>query len=291
MKSKIILITGATDGIGKATAIALAKNGHTIIVHGRSREKAENVRHQIQTETGNNQIEILIADLLSLMDVRRAVAEFKEKHGRLDVLINNAGAFFNKRREITAEGFEKTIALNLLAPMLMTELFLDVLAKSDSARIINMSSAMHKRGGEPDFTDFPLEKSYKPDRAYGLSKLYLIWASRHLAKRLKQKGVNNITVNVCHPGAVATNFGQEADKGFFINIVFKIALLFMDKIEDGAMTSIYLATSPEVEGVSGEFFDNRKRRAKPDDKYHSEENELLVWNYCQEVLKPYLVGV
>lgn len=288
MQNKTILITGATDGIGKETAKALAKQGHIVIIHGRNKQKAENVRKELIADTGNKQIDILIADLLLLADVRRAADEFKGKYDRLDVLINNAGAFFSKVRETTKEGLEKTIALNLLSPLLLTELLLDVLTKSQSARIINLSSLMHKRGGKPDFNDFQLEKSYAPDRAYGLSKLYLIWVTRHLAAELKKKGIKNITVNISHPGAVATRFGQDVDKGFFINLVFKIALLFMDKPADGARTSIYLATSPDVENVTGEFFGSREKVEKADERFYSPENENIVWEYSQKIISPYL---
>lgn len=213
--------------------------------------------------------------------------ELKQKYNSLDVLINNAGAFFNKERETTKEGLEKTMTLNLFAPFLLTQLLLDVLGKSRPARIINLSSAMHKRGGKPDFNDFQLEKKYRPDRAYGLSKLYLIWISRHLAAELSRQR-RNITVNVCYPGAVATNFGQDADKGFLINLIFKVALLFMDKPEQGARTSIYLATSPEVENVTGRFFGNREKEEKPDDRYYSAENEKIVWDYCMNIAQPQL---
>jgi NAD(P)-dependent dehydrogenase (short-subunit alcohol dehydrogenase family) len=280
---KIILITGATDGIGKETARTLAAQGHTVIIHGRNRQKAEAVRSWIITETGNYQIDIMIADLLSLADVKKAAIAFKQQYPRLDVLINNAGAFFGKVRETTPEGLEKTITLNLLAPVLLTELLLETLADSPAARIINLYSAMHKRGGKPDFSDFQLTGSYKPDRAYGLSKLYLVWVTRHLAARL-----DGITVNATHPGAVATNFGQDADKGFFINMVFKIALRFMDKVEDGARSTIYLATSPDVATTTGQFFDNKAKVEKPDDRYYSKENEQIVWEYCMNILRPYL---
>lgn len=287
MENKTILITGSTDGIGKITATTLAKQGHTVIIHGRNRAKAEAVRKQIIAETGNNDIDILIADLLSLADIKRASEEIKNNYSRLDVLINNAGAFFGKVRETTKEGFEKTITLNLFAPFLLTNLLLEVLEKSPSARIINLSSAMHKRGGKPDFNDFQLESGYKPDRAYGFSKLYLIWVSRHLATELKRKE-SKITVNVCHPGAVATNFGQDVDKGFFINLVFKVAFRFMPKPEVGARTSIYLATSPKMEGVTGKFFGYKENEEKADDKYYSAENEKIVWDYCMQTLKPYM---
>lgn len=285
MESKIILITGATDGIGKETARSLAKLGHTIIIHGRNKSKAQNVCNELKAQTGNNKIDYVIADLLLLSDVKRMTDEFRIRYDRLDVLINNAGAFFNKYRETTKEGFEKTITLNLFAPLLLIQLLLDVLTKSPSARIINLSSAMHKRGGKPDFNDFQLVQGYNPARAYGLAKLYLIWVTRYLATQLKEKG---ITVNSSHPGAVATNFGQDADKGIIINLVFKVALLFMDKIEDGAKTSIYLATSPEVDNITGEFFGNRERIEKADDRYYSLENAKKVFDYCQKNIQTYL---
>lgn len=288
MGKKIILITGATQGLGKETAKALAKQGHHVILHGRNIAKLQTVSQEIKSETGNNSINTIAADLFSLADTKRMADEFKSRFGRLDVLINNAGAFLNKQRETTKEGLEKTISLNLFAPFLLMQSLLEVLAKSSSARIINLSSAMHRRGGKPDFNDFQLEKSYSPARAYGLSKLYLIWITRYMAKQLKEKGITNITVNASHPGAVATNFGQDSDKGFFINMVFKIALLFMDKPANGARTSIYLATSPEVENVTGGFFDNKEKIEKPDDRYYSPENELIVWDYCKRVVENYL---
>jgi len=287
MENKIILITGSTDGIGKITATSLARQGHTVIIHGRNKAKAEKVCEEIKEETANNKVDYIIADLLSLAGIKRMAEEFKKKYGYLDVLINNAGAIFGKVRETTSEGLEKTITLNLLAPFLLTHLLLDVLNKSKSARVVNLSSAMHKRGGKPDFNDFQLEKSYRTDRAYGLSKLYLIWISRHFAAELKKKG-SRITVNVCHPGAVATSFGQEADKGFIMNLIFKVALWVMDKPGQGARTSIYLATSPEVENITGKFFGNKEKEEKPDDRYYSSDHEKKVWDYCMEMVELYL---
>lgn len=288
MESKIILITGATQGIGKETAMTLAKQGHHVIIHGRNQSKLKTVAQEIKTATGNNKVDFIVSDLFSLADTKRMTDEFKTRYDHLDVLINNAGAILNKDRETTNEGFEKTIELNLFVPFLLMHSLLDVLKKSPSARIVNLSSAMHRRGGKPDFNDFQLEKSYATDRAYGLSKLYLIWVTQYMAKFMKESGVNNITVNASHPGAVATNFGQDSDKGFVMNMIFKIALLFMDKVEDGARASIYLATSPEVQNVTGKFYSNKAKPEKPADKYYTPENEKLVWDYCMKMAKGYL---
>lgn len=287
MQSKIILITGATDGIGKVTAKALAQQGHSVIIHGRNKSKAQAVCEEIKSETGNDKVDTMIADLFSFSEIKRMAEAFKKKYDRLDVLINNAGAFFGKVRETKKDGLEKTITLNVLSPLLITELLLNNLAKSPSARIINTSSAMHKRGGKPDYSDLQLQKNYTPAKAYGLSKLYMIWITRHLATMLKEKGINNITANVLHPGAVATSFGQEIDKGFINNLIFKLALPFMDKPEKGAATTVYLATSEEVENVTGKFFGNMKEE-KADDKYYSKENEKLVWDYCMQIIAPYV---
>jgi len=288
MEKKIIFITGATQGIGKETATELAKQGLHVIIHGRNKPKLESVSEEIKTTTGNSKVDIITADLFSLKDVKSMADEFKGRYDKLDVLINNAGAFLNKQRETTVEGLEKTITLNLFAPFLLMQLMVDALKESPAGRIINLSSAMHKRGGKPDFHDFQFEKNYTPSRAYGLSKLYLIWITRHMAKQLKEKGINNVTVNASHPGAVATNFGQDSDKGFITNLIFKVALRFMDKVEDGARTSVYLATSPQVENVTGEFFNNKGKNEKPDDRYYSPENEKIVWDYCNKVTEAYL---
>lgn len=270
-----VIITGTTGMIGEGVLLECLNKPQITEVLSVSR-RPTGIFHPKHKE-------YIVADLFSLADTKRMAEEIKTRYKQLDVLINNAGGFLNKKRELTSEGIEKTIALNLFAPFLLMNSLLEVMANSKSARIINLSSAMHRNGGKPDFNDFQTEKNYSPARAYGLSKLYLIWITRHMAKQLKEKGINNITVNASHPGAVATNFGHDSDKGFVINLVFRIALLFMDKPEDGARTSIYLASSPEVENISGEFFNNKCKLEKPDDRFYTSENEKKVWDYCQQI--------
>ena len=284
---KTILITGASDGIGKESAKALARQGHNIILHGRNQQKTQAVQNEIIAESGNKNIDCIIADFLLLSEVKQFADAIKQKYDHIDVLMNNAGAIFDKERQTTPEGFEKTIALNLFAPFLLTELLMDLLKKSDAARIVNISSEMHKWCGKPDLNDFQLEKSYAPGRAYGLTKLYLIWITRYLADDLRSKGITNITANSLHPGVVATNFGQAGNNGFMINFLFKVVYKFLTKSDKGAETSIYAAVSPEVATISGEYFKNKKI-AKVDDKYYSKENEKKVWEYCMEVVKNFL---
>jgi len=287
MEKKIIFVTGSSDGMGKATAKALAKQGHTIILHGRNIAKTQAVCDEIKTETGNNNIDILIADMVSLDEVKRMANEFKQKYDRLDVLINNAGAGFGRQRETTKEGWEKTIVVNLFAPFLLTELLLDVLAKSDSARIVNVTSKSSV-SLKPDLSDFHSEKKYNNLTTYGLTKLYKTWATLYLATELKKKGIENVTANLVHPGAIASSPSvRNADFGFFINIMVKLAFPFMPKAEKGAETIIYLATSPEIENVSGKYFINKKI-GNDNNKHHTPENEKIVWDYCMKIVKPYL---
>ncbi|WP_192085729.1 SDR family NAD(P)-dependent oxidoreductase [Algoriphagus sp. Y33] len=287
MDRKTILITGSTGGIGKVTAKALAKLGHTVIIHGRDKEKTASICEEIKSETGNDTIDYVIADLLLLSEVSQLAESFKKKHKRLDVLINNAGAIFGKERETTQEGFEKTMALNLFSPFLLTQLLLEVLAKSPAARIINVSSGAHTMSGTPDLDDIQSTKKYSFGNAYGLSKLYLIWVTQRLATELKTNGMSNITANSLHPGTIKTAFGQRAKKGFVVDLLFNISMLFAISPEKGAENTIYLATAKEVEHISGKYFSNKKI-ARPSMKYYSPENEKAVWNYCKLITQPYL---
>ncbi len=286
MERKIILITGSTNGIGKATAKALAQQGHFVIIHGRDKTRTQAVCEEIKSETGNSNVDMLLADLFLLTDVKRMADEFKQKYDRLDVLINNAGAVFGKDRETTKEGFEKTMTLNLFAPFLLTELLLEVLAKSPVARIINVSSAAHGIRSTPDLSDIQLKKNYSFIKAYGLSKLYIIWITRHLVAELKEKGLGHITANSLHPGVIASEFGKSSNIRF-VNILTKLMRPFLLTNEQGAETSIYLAVSKDVENVTGKYF-AKKKVAKESVKHYSSENEKIVWDYCKKIVEPYL---
>lgn len=286
MDEKTILITGATSGIGKVSATVLAQQGHTVVIHGRNKQKAADTCEEIKSKTGNQNISYLIADLTLMSETRNMAQTFKSNYGKLDILINNAGAIFDKQRAVTTEGLEKTMALNLFSPFLLTSLLLESLVKSEAARIVNVASAAHQYG-KPDFADMQMEHHYEQMKAYGISKRFFIWITQQLAKNLKQEGVKNITVNALHPGGVLTNFGQQANMGTLLNIGFKLAQRFFISPEEGASTIIHLATDEEISNQSGLYF-KRKKPTKASARYQTPENEQLVWDYCKTVTEPYL---
>lgn len=267
MKNKIVLITGATSGIGKATAMALAKAGAHVVIHGRSKEKTDNVKREIIAACGHQQVDTLIADLLLMKEVRRMAAEFNSRYAHVDVLINNAGSMMSINRETTAEGHEKTIAVNLLAPFLLTAL----IKKNKDTRIINVASSAHKDAAKPDFNDIELNDGYTPLRAYGNAKLFLILFTQRLARK-------GIIANSMHPGAVASNFSVESNLGPVLNVISKIARLFFISAEKGADTLIYLAK--EVYDIKGQYFINRKP-AMVAAKHNTIRNEEIIWRYCE----------
>jgi NAD(P)-dependent dehydrogenase (short-subunit alcohol dehydrogenase family) len=281
MKEKIILITGATSGIGKAAALVLAAQGHHVIIHGRNAEKVQQAREELTAKTSNQKVDTLIADLSVLEEVRQMADVFKVKYNRLDVLINNAGGIMHNARELTREGHERTIALNLLSPFLLTNLLIDHLKQSKQGRIINVSSSSHRLDAKPYLDDLQLKEHYSPRLAYGNAKLFLIWVTQQLAARLQKNG-ESITANAVHPGAVATNFGVESNLGVLLKVFAKLARPFFRSVEQGADTLIYLATAEEVAHKSGLYYVDRKP-AKVSTKYYSPEAEKLIWDYCVEV--------
>jgi NAD(P)-dependent dehydrogenase (short-subunit alcohol dehydrogenase family) len=247
IRGKTVLVTGATNGIGLITAFELARMGAQVTILSRNAEKCVTVAEEIKAGTGNP-VGFISADLSSVAGIRLAADTFRQRNSRLHVLVNNAGGFFN-RRIITLDGFEMTFALNHLNYFLLTDLLLDMLKASAPARVVNVASGIHLNAGL-DFNNLQGEKHYAGFRAYGQSKLANVLFTFELARRLEGSGV---TVNALHPGYVDTGFSL--NNGFFFRVFAKaFARVFGRTPAEGAQTSIYLASSPEVEGVTGRYF-------------------------------------
>jgi NAD(P)-dependent dehydrogenase (short-subunit alcohol dehydrogenase family) len=248
MQGKICMVTGANSGIGKATALALAQMGATVVMVCRDRARGEQARSEITTQSRNNAVDLLQADLSSQQSIRQLVEHFQHHYTHLHVLINNAGATFSGRRE-TVDGVEMMFAVNYLAPFLLTHLLLDVLTASAPARIVNVSSGA-QASGYIQMDDLQAEKHFSSMRAYGQSKLAMVMFTYELARRLQGTGV---TANCLDPGFVATNIGQRG-ASLPVRLLLKLIWSFGKSPAKGAQTSIYLASSPEVEGVTGQYF-------------------------------------
>ena len=247
MKGKVCLVTGGTNGIGKATAQALARMGATVVIVGRDVLKTAKVVEEIRAASGSKSVEPLLADLSSTQEVRWLADKFKRKYSSLHVLINNAGGFF-LRRQLGGKGVEMTFALNHLASFLLTNLLLETLKASAPARIINVSSNAHA-SGKIEFDNLQGEREYSP-RAYDNSKLANILFTMELARRLEG---TEVTVNALHPGFVATGFAKNNGR-LIAALISMFAPLVARSPAKGAETSIYLASSPSVEGISGKYF-------------------------------------
>ena len=277
MKDKICLITGATDGIGKETARCLGKQNAQLILVGRNPKKGEKVRKKLIEKTGNNQIEILTADLSNMKAIRYLAERIYSRYDRLDVLINNAGAFFAQREE-TDEGLEKTFALNHLNYFLLTKLLLDLIKKSTDARIVNVSSQAHA-GSTINFDDLHGEKDFSGWNTYKQSKLMNIMFTYKLAELLKD---TPITVNTLHPGFVRTRFGDNNTGivGIGLNLAKKIGAI---SIKKGAATSVFLASSPTVKGVTGKYFVKCKPKKSSAASYNKSNIDRL-WKTTEQCL-------
>jgi len=248
MTGKTVLVTGANSGIGKVTARELAKMGADVVMVARSRERGEKALAEVQKVSKNGNVQLMLADLSSQQSTRELAAKFRAEHDRLDVLVNNAGAMFTNRSE-SVDGYEMTFALNHMGYFLLTDLLLDMLKASAPARIVNVASAAHS-GGPIDFDDLQREKEYSGMQVYGQSKMMNILFTNELARRLQGSGV---TANSLHPGFVRSNFGRK-NNGIIGSLLMPIAQLFAINEDKGAETQIYLASSPEVEEVTGTYF-------------------------------------
>jgi retinol dehydrogenase 14 len=251
MTGKTVLITGGTGGIGKAAAVALASMGARVGVTGRDRARAEQAAITIRRESNNAAVDVFVADLSSQAEVRRLADEVLAAYPRLDVLLNNVGGFW-AHRHVTADGLEHTFALNHLAPFLLTSLLLERLRASAPARVVTVSSGAQSMG-RIDFDDLMGEGKYSGQRAYNQSKLANVMFSYELARRLKGAGV---TATVLHPGVTNTGFGAE-DTARGWGPLIAVMRLFMKNPDQGAETSVYLASSSRAEGLTGKYFANR----------------------------------
>ncbi len=275
MNGKVVLITGGTSGIGKASAVALASMGTEVVVIGRDEERGERATEEIRRESGNEKVSLMLADLAVQADVRRLAEEFQERHDRLDVLVNNAGLVQSQRTE-TPDGIETQLAINHLAPFLLTNLLLDLLKASAPSRIVTVSSDAH-RWAKLDLDDLQSRKRYRGMQVYGTTKLANILFTRELAERLEGTGV---TANAMHPGGVNTNFGNN-QRGP-MSLLFRAFKPFMRTPEQGADTLIYLASSPEVEGMTGKYLADRKVKVASDAAY-DETLQKKLWEASEEL--------
>jgi retinol dehydrogenase 14 len=262
MIGKTVLVTGGTGGIGKATAVGLAVLGARVGITGRDRVRAEAAVADIRAASGNLAVDVFTADLSSQAQVRRLAGEVLDAYPRLDVLVNNVGGFW-AHRHVTADGLEHTFALNHLAPFLLTNLLLDRLTASAPARVVTVSSGAHATG-RIDFDDLQGTGRYSGQRAYNASKLANVMFTYELARRLDGTGV---TATVLHPGVVRTNFGAEDQAG--IRVILPLVRPFLKSPAAGAATTIYLASSARVEGVTGRYFANRKPKTSAKASYDS----------------------
>ncbi|HTC44180.1 MAG TPA: SDR family oxidoreductase [Steroidobacteraceae bacterium] len=247
MNDKVCLVTGATDGIGKEAACALAQQGARLLIQGRDPNKGARAIAELKARSGNPAIEFLQCDFASLAEVRGLAASVTERTAKLDILINNAGSIFPKRA-LSKDGYELTFAVNHLAPFLLTNLLLNMLTRSAPARIVTTSSVAH-RGAQLNFADLQAARKYSPMGAYGTSKLANILFTRALAKRLD---ATQVTANCLHPGLVRTSIAR--DMPAFGRALFNLFAKFARSPAQGAQTLIYLATSPEVQGASGGYY-------------------------------------
>ena len=255
MAGKTCLVTGATSGIGEVAALELAKMGAKVVLVGRSREKADATLDRIKRASGNPSVEYLLADLSSQDEVHQLAQGIKASYPRIDVLINNAGAMFSPRKE-SVDGIEMTWALNHLGYFLLTNLLLDTLKASGPSRVVSVASDAHRMIGGINFDDVEGKKKYKAFGQYSQSKLANVLFTRELAKKLAGTGV---TANCLHPGFVSTNFTTGEGLSFWV--MKQAARVLAISPQEGAKTTIYLASSPEVEGVTGKYFSKCKDTA------------------------------
>ena len=277
---KTVLITGATDGIGKHLAKKLASEGYQVILHGRNPQKLELALQEVRAVSLRGRVSGYLADFSKLEDVYRFVEEIKRDFQRIDVLFNNAGLYAGKDRKASAENVELTFMLSVLVPYILTTELSPLLEKATDGRVINTSSYMHHFAKVKDL-DFGFENNYHPGLAYNNSKLYTIWMTRYLARDFFLSG-SNITVNSYHPGLISTNLGNNSSDEKTKKSLFGRLMKSLSKdLDQGIETGYYLTLSEEVRGLTGYYFDEKKVKSVSEKGYSFEKAQKLM-DYCQE---------
>ena len=279
LQNHIALVTGATSGIGQVTATELAKMGAHVVILARNAEKAAAAQLEIKAAAGHDRVDVLLADLANLDQVRRAAAEFSARYPRLDILVNNAGLILGAQRELSAQGYELGLATNHLGPFLLTGLLLDKLKASPAARVVNVASTAY-RMARPNLADPQSSRRYGALGVYANTKLFNIMFTQELARRLRAHGIANVTTNALHPGVVASGFGSSG--GSLMGLLVQLGRPFMISTAKGAETSVFLASAPEVAAVSGGYFD--KKRAEPvKNSFNTPEHAQQLWELSEQL--------
>jgi retinol dehydrogenase-12 len=273
---KYCLITGATSGIGEETAKSLAAMGMHVSIACRNRDKGYALKEKLEASS-RHPVDVLVGDFSRLADVRQLASDYLSTNKPLHLLVNNAG-IVNTRRQLTEDGYEEMFAVNHLAPFLLTNLLLPVIKESAPARIVNVSSHAHTFVKSMGFDDLQAERQFKTFKVYGRSKLANILFTRELSKRLQGLSV---TTNSLHPGAVSTSLGQQ-NEGFFSHLLARLLRPFFKSPEQGAATTLYVATAKELEAVSGQYFSNCKQ-ATPKPWAEDDAEAARLWQLSCEM--------
>ena len=281
MHGRTVVITGANSGVGKATAVALARAGADTVITARHEGRGRQAVADIREASGSDQVDLVVFDLADLASVRRGAEQILDRCGRIDVLVNNAGLVLSERTE-TVDGLEATFATNHLGPFLLTRLLTDRLVASAPARVVDVASTAHQGARRGlDFDDLQSTRHYRGMQAYSRSKLANILFTNELARRLAGSGV---TANSLHPGTVASGFARDDDAKGFLAFGVKLIKPFILTPEKGARTSVYLASSPEVADVTGQYFVKCRART-PSPAARDEAAAALLWSVSEELVE------
>jgi len=281
MQGKTVVVTGGNSGIGKETARALAGSGARVVITARDKARGESAVADLRAGGGRGQVDLVVFDLGDLASVRSGAEHVLGSCDRIDVLVNNAGVVLSERRE-TVDGYEATFAVNHLGPFLLTTLLMARIEQSAPARIVNVASTAHKGARHGlDFDDLQATKHYRGMQVYSHSKLANIYFTTELARRLQGAGV---TANCLHPGTVRTGYGRDGDSTGLLALGLKISQPFFLSPEKGARTSIYLASSPEVAGVSGQYFVKCKPK-RPSKAARDDDAARRLWTVSEQLTR------